>query len=108
MDCIVFDPPYEESVCYTELSDFFQVWPKRTAGYLYPDDFAECRRVIKPDGIMTVMSNHKSTAAWDALTVALIEAKFAITRIWPVKTEAESRLCAAPSPPTRNAHATPL
>ena len=141
VDCIVFDPPYEENVCYAELSDFFYVWLKRTAGYVFPEDFAdyltekdqeaiasparfrsrsgnnragsdrsvkalaladyrekmaeifaECRRVIKPDGIMTVMFNHKSTAAWDALTVALISAGFAVTRTWPVKTEAESSM----------------
>ena len=136
VDCIVFDPPYEENICYAELSDFFYVWLKRTAGYVFPDDFtdyltekdqeaissparfktraakgasaktlaladyqqkmaeifAECRRVIKPDGITTVMFNHKSTAAWDAITVALINARFAITRTWPVKTEAESSI----------------
>ena len=136
VDCIVFDPPYEENICYAELSDFFYVWLKRTAGYVFPDDFtdyltekdqeaissparfknqaakgksaktlaladyqqkmaeifAECRRVIKEDGIATVMFNHKSTAAWDALTVALINAKFAITRTWPLKTEAESSI----------------
>ena len=136
VDCVVFDPPYEENVCYAELSDFFYVWLKRTAGYVFPDDFtdyltekdqeaissparfktkaakgksaktlaltdyqekmaeifAECRRVIKPNGITTVMFNHKSTAAWDALTVALINAGFAITRTWPVKSEAESSI----------------
>ena len=124
VDCIVFDPPYEENVCYAELSDFFYVWLKRTAGYVFPEHFtnyltekdqeaissparfknrankstsvkalaladyqqkmseifAECRRVIKDDGIVTVMFNHKSTAAWDAVTVALINAGFAITR----------------------------
>ena len=41
---------------------------------------------------MTVMFNHKSTAAWDAITVALIEAGFSITRTWPVKTEPESSI----------------
>ena len=136
VDCIVFDPPYEENVCYAELSDFFYVWLKRTAGHVFPEHFtayltekdqeaiasparfrnkggkggavkalaladyrqkmaeifAECRRVIKSDGIMTVMFNHKSTAAWDALTVALIESGFAVTRTWPVKTEAEASL----------------
>ena len=136
VDCIVFDPPYEENVCYAELSDFFYVWLKRTAGYVFPDDFTdyltekdqeaiasparfknravkgksartlaladyqekmaeifvECRRVIKDDGITTVMFNHKSTAAWDALTVALINAGFTITRTWPVKTESESSI----------------
>ena len=54
--------------------------------------FAECRRLIKTDGIMTLMFTHKSTTAWDALTVALIEAGFSITRTWPVKTEAESSI----------------
>ena len=41
VDCIVFDPPYEENVCYAELSDFFYVWLKRTAGYVFPDDFTD-------------------------------------------------------------------
>ena len=136
IDCIVFDPPYDDNVCYAELSDFFYVWLKRTAGHVFPEDFsrhltekdleaiasparfsdastkktsidklatadyeakmaeifAECRRVIKPDGIITVMFTHKSTAAWNALTVALIDAGFSITRTWPVKTEAESSI----------------
>ena len=136
VDCIVFDPPYHDNVCYAELSDFFYVWLKRTVGHVFPEDFtghlsekdleaiasparfrnagnpnksagqlatadyeskmaeifAECRRVINPDGIMTVMFTHKSTTAWDALTVALINAGFSITRTWPVKTEAESSI----------------
>ena len=136
IDCIIFDPPYEANVNYAELSDFFYVWLKRTAGYVYPGDFTrhlsekdmeaiasparfkeagtkaasarklatqdyeakmaeiftECRRVIKTEGIMTVMFTHKSTTAWDALTVALINAGFSITRTWPVKTEAESSI----------------
>ena len=55
--------------------------------------FTECRRVIKPGdrgGIMTVMFTHKELAALDALITALIEAEFNITRVWPIKTEAES------------------
>ena len=136
VDCIVFDPPYHDNVAYAELSDFFYVWLKRTAGYVWPEHFsrhlsekdleaiasparfrnsgnsdksvrqqatadyeskmaqifAECRRVIRPDGIMTVMFTHKSTSAWDALTVALINSGFSITRTWPVKTEAESSM----------------
>ena len=135
VDAIVFDPPYHNNVNYADLSDFFYVWLKRTAGYVLGDFpmtpyltdkvneaiaspgrfrqqsqgsgksaatlatqdyenkmaeiFQECRRVIKPDGIMTVMFTHKSTDAWDALTVALIESGFGITRTWPVRTEAE-------------------
>ena len=52
--------------------------------------FAECRRVIKDDGIMTIMFTHKTTDAWDALTIGNIEAGFRITATWPVKTESDS------------------
>ena len=72
----------------------------KSAGKLATEDyhakmrevFAECRRVVKPDGVMTVMFTHKSTKAWDAMITALIESGFQITRTWPVKTEAESSL----------------
>ena len=39
VDCIVMDPPYYDNVMYAELSDFFYVWLKRTAGFLYPEIF---------------------------------------------------------------------
>ncbi len=132
VDCIVMDPPYYDNVMYAELSDFFYVWLKRTAGQLLPDlfrrpltdkeneavanpakfrahkgakalagrdyqdrmaaIFEECRRVLKPDGIMTLMFTHKATGAWDALTKGLMEAKFTITASWPINTEAESSM----------------
>ena len=139
VDAIVFDPPYYDNVAYAELSDYFYVWLKRTAGYVFPewfdvyltdkdneaianqarfkantsrssggksvkvmayDDyvgrmrriFDECRRIIKDDGIMTIMFTHKTTDAWDALTIGIIEAGFRITATWPVKTESDSSL----------------
>jgi putative DNA methylase len=133
VDCIVMDPPYYDNVMYAELSDFFYVWLKRTAGLLYPELFSghltdkdreavanaakfagekggaknlagrdyqrrmasifkEQRRVLKPEGIMTVMFTHKAAGAWDALTTGLIEAGFTITASWPVNTEFEASL----------------
>lgn len=128
VDAVVIDPPYYDNVMYAELSDFFYVWLKRTAGYVYPElfrrpltnkeheavanparfkgqkgaknlayrdyrdrmaaIFAECRRVLKADGIMTLLFTHKATDAWDALTTGLMEAGFEITASWPVNTEA--------------------
>ena len=38
---VVMDPPYYANVQYAELSDFFYVWLKRTAGHLYPHMFSE-------------------------------------------------------------------
>lgn len=132
IDVVVMDPPYYDNVMYAELSDFFYVWLKRTAGLLYPElfmapltdkeneavanpalhkgkkgakvlagldyqqkmaeIFAECRRVLKDDGVMTLMFTHKATGAWDALTKGLIDAGFAITASWPINTEAEGSL----------------
>lgn len=132
VDAVVLDPPYYDNVMYAELSDFFYVWLKRTAGYVYPEFFTrqltdkeneavanpskfkgqkgakelagqdyqermaaiftECRRVLKPDGIMTLMFTHKASGAWDALTTGLIEAGFVITASWPINTEAEGSL----------------
>ena len=132
VDVVVMDPPYGANVMYAELSDFFYVWLKRTAGHVFPElfrrqltdkeneavanpakfrgekgaralagqdyrermaaIFAECRRVLKPDGIMTLMFTHKATGAWDALTKGLIESGFVITASWPINTEAEGSL----------------
>jgi hypothetical protein len=39
VDAVVLDPPYYDKVMYAELSDFFYVWLKRTAGLLYPELF---------------------------------------------------------------------
>jgi adenine-specific DNA methylase len=54
--------------------------------------FTECRRVLKPGGILTLMFTHKATGAWDALTKGLMAAGFIITASWPVNTEAEGSL----------------
>ncbi len=132
VDVVVMDPPYYDNVMYAELSDFFYVWLKRTAGHVFPElfrrlltdkdneavanparhrgekgaaalaardyrermaaIFAECRRVLKADGLMTLMFTHKATGAWDALTTGLMESGFAITASWPVNTEAGGSL----------------
>ncbi len=128
IDAIVMDPPWEANVMYAELSDFFYVWLKRTAGHVFPElfrshltdkdneavanvarfkgqkgagaratrdyqermaaIFAECHRVLTPDGIMTLMFTHKAAGAWDALTTGLMKAGFMITASWPINTEA--------------------
>ena len=36
IDCVVMDPPYYDNVMYAEISDYFYVWLKRTAGLLFP------------------------------------------------------------------------
>jgi len=54
--------------------------------------FREAARVLKPDGVLTVMFTHKRVDAWDTLGAALLEAGFAISASWPVHTESEYAL----------------
>jgi putative DNA methylase len=54
--------------------------------------FKECYRVLRPDGVMTVMFNHKKVEAWDTLATALIDSGFSIKSSWPVHTESEHSL----------------
>lgn len=39
-DAVLIDPPYYFSVMYSDLSDFFYVWLKRSVGHLYSEHFA--------------------------------------------------------------------
>lgn len=54
--------------------------------------FAECRRILRDDGVLTVMFTHKKQEAWEGLFASLIDAGFTITATWPVKTESEHSL----------------
>ena len=54
--------------------------------------FAESRRVLRDDGVMSVMFTHKKAEAWDSLGTSLMEAGFTIETSWPVNTEAENSL----------------
>jgi len=54
--------------------------------------FQEMYRVLKDDGILTLMFTHKQVEAWDTLASALIGAGFVIKASWPVHTESEHSL----------------
>lgn len=59
---------------------------------LLTESFDEAARVLKPDGIMTVMFTHKRIDAWDTLGSAILNAGFTIESSWPVATESENSL----------------
>jgi len=54
--------------------------------------FVEAERVLRPDGVLTVMFTHKKQEAWESLFHSLIEAGFTISATWPVKSENEHAL----------------
>jgi adenine-specific DNA methylase len=59
---------------------------------LLTQSFKEANRVLKDDGVLTVMFTHKRVDAWDTLGQALLEAGFSINSSWPVHTESEHSL----------------
>ncbi|MDA9478914.1 hypothetical protein XI03_31410 [Bradyrhizobium sp. CCBAU 65884] len=40
LDAVITDPPYYDSVPYSDISDFFYVWLRRTLGDVVPDAFS--------------------------------------------------------------------
>jgi adenine-specific DNA methylase len=58
---------------------------------------AEGRRILAPNGIGVVVFAHKTTAGWEAMLQAMIDAGWTITGSWPVDTERPGRLRAQES-----------
>lgn len=56
--------------------------------------FAEGRRVLSPEGIGTIVFASKTTASWEAILQAVIDAGWTITGSWPIDTEMETRVSA--------------
>jgi putative DNA methylase len=119
---VITDPPYYDAVPYSDLSDYFYVWLKRTlpsehgfVSELTPKaeecivDTAkgkdraffeakmaqamnEARRMLAPQGIAVVVFAHKSTSGWEAQLQAIVDAGWIITGSWPIDTERPGRL----------------
>ena len=53
--------------------------------------FAEGRRVLRDDGIASVVFAHKTTEGWEALLSGMIRGGWVITGSWPIATELKSR-----------------
>ncbi len=56
--------------------------------------FSEARRVLAPDGLGTIVFASKTTASWEAILKAVIDAGWIITASWPIDTEMETRISA--------------
>jgi adenine-specific DNA methylase len=56
--------------------------------------FAEGRRITRPDGVGTIVFASKTTASWEAILKAVVDAGWVITGSWPIDTEMETRVAA--------------
>jgi putative DNA methylase len=127
-DAVVVDPPYYYSVMYSDLSDFFYVWLKRSIGFLYPDLFVsqwtpkaqeviqnrvrptdpryisgeefelrlgrslgEVARVVKDNGVVSIVFAHTDVTAWEKLLGALRSVGLVVTTSWPMRSERPGR-----------------
>ncbi len=59
--------------------------------------FQEIYRVLKPNGIATIVYTHKSTSGWETLINSMLDSGFVITASWPIHTEMTTRLRARES-----------
>jgi hypothetical protein len=82
---IVVDRPHELSQSKKDAAYYEQALAKA---------FADGRRVLRPNGIGTIVFASKSTASWEAILQAIVDAGWIITGSWPIDTEMETRVAA--------------
>lgn len=56
--------------------------------------FGEGCRILRQDGICVIVFASKTTASWEAILQAVVDAGWTITGSWPVDTEREARMAA--------------
>lgn len=112
-DHVVTDPPYYDSVQYSNLSHFFRVWLRyllpQEADWRYaekasvvpghlgaPGDYADtlagiwatCRRALKPgDGRLIFTFHHWAPEAWAELAISLMRSEFRLLNYYVVYSE---------------------
>lgn len=112
VDLVVTDPPFFDNVHYSELADFFYAWQR----VLLPDEegpssattrsprevqdgdkgafarklrdvFAECERVLQPEGLLAFTYHHSRDDGWEAVAEAVAGAGFYFVSAQPIKSE---------------------
>ena len=89
-------PKSKEIVAYSHQEGGFEAG-KRYFEEMLKKAFKEIARVLKPDGIATIVYTHKSTSGWEALINSLLESGLVPTASWPIDTEMKARLRAKES-----------
>jgi putative DNA methylase len=128
LDAVVTDPPYDSMIDYSDASDFFYVWLKRSLGGVTPEilvtadpygvqekaeeiivkkgggvegehrtksffdeklavALSECARVVKQDGLVTIVFGHGEPDVWRRLLGVIDSAGLVLTGSWPARTE---------------------
>jgi len=109
VDLVITDPPFFDNIHYSELADFFYYWLNQTleisseSSTRSPREvqdtdpgrfktkltsvFAECRRVLRSDGLFIFTYHHARHEGWAALHQAIRHAGFVCIQSYPIKAE---------------------
>ncbi len=112
VDLVVTDPPFFDNVHYSELADFFFAWQRillpgevghpgfttRDSREVQDGDksafatklrnvFAECERVLNPEGLLAFTYHHSRDDGWEAVAEAVAGAGFRFVSAEPIKSE---------------------
>lgn len=66
-DAVITDPPYYDNVPYSDVSDYFYVWLKRSVGHLYPEHLTSD---LAPKRAEIVASRYRNEGSRDAARAA--------------------------------------
>lgn len=89
-------PKTKEIVAYSHNEGGFEAGKKYFEEML-KKAFQEIYRVLKPNGIATIVYTHKSTSGWETLINSLLDSGLVVTASWPIDTEMKARLRAKES-----------
>lgn len=89
-------PKRDEIVAYSHNEGGFEAGKKYFEEML-KKSFQEIYRVLKPNGIVTIVYTHKSTSGWETLINSLLDSGLVPTASWPIDTEMKARLRAKES-----------
>ncbi|MDP3622688.1 MAG: DUF1156 domain-containing protein [Methanobacteriaceae archaeon] len=82
-------PKSKEIVVYTYDKDWDEA--KEHFEKTLSESFKEINRVLKPNGIATIVYAHKTTVGWETVINALLDSGLVITASWPISTEMKGR-----------------
>lgn len=82
---IVVDRPHELSHSIKDIAFYERELTKA---------FGEDCLILRPDGIAVIVFASKTTASWEAILQAVVDAGWTITGSWPIDTEMENRIAA--------------
>lgn len=84
-------PKSKEIVAYSNIEGGFEAGKKFFEDML-KKSFQEIYRVLKPNGIATIVYAHKTTSGWETLINSLLDSGLVVTASWPIDTEMKGRL----------------